>query len=201
MSQINHPNVVKFFGTLIVNSSSLGIVMELCDRSLDDLIRNIKTQGTHLDELFIWNAVGEIASAMSFIHSVKLMHRDLKPKNILLLNGVTCKVSDFGLAKYAEITSTTLGTPVYEAPEILSKTPYTNAVDVWAFGCIVHEMASLSLAFTSVNEIVNVSFTPAAIPSTFGPKLQPLISAMLSKDPSLRPSMGDVSLFNYTNLI
>ncbi|XP_028659424.1 serine/threonine-protein kinase Sgk3 [Erpetoichthys calabaricus] len=86
----------------------------------------------------------EIASALGYLHSLKIVYRDLKPENILLDSEGHVVLTDFGLCKEgisrADTTSTFCGTPEYLAPEVLRKQPYDNTVDWWCLGSVLYEM-------------------------------------------------------------
>lgn len=83
---------------------------------------------------------------MEYLHSNKILHRDLKLGNILLVDDDTIKICDFGLAvqlkDLTEERDTLCGTPNYISPEILNRTPYSIKVDYWAFGCILYALAT-----------------------------------------------------------
>lgn len=87
----------------------------------------------------------QILDAMLYLHQNRILHRDLKPQNILLQKD-TIKICDFGFAKQMSASTNFLnsikGTPLYIAPEILMTRPYTHKVDVWSFGIILYELAS-----------------------------------------------------------
>ncbi|XP_043923305.1 serine/threonine-protein kinase Sgk3 isoform X2 [Protopterus annectens] len=86
----------------------------------------------------------EIASALGYLHSIKIVYRDLKPENILLDAEGHIILTDFGLCKEgiasSDTTSTFCGTPEYLAPEVLLKRPYDNTVDWWCLGSVLYEM-------------------------------------------------------------
>lgn len=82
---------------------------------------------------------------MLYLHQTRILHRDLKPQNILLQKD-TIKICDFGFAKKMSAATNFLnsikGTPLYIAPEILLTRPYTHKVDVWSLGIILFELAT-----------------------------------------------------------
>jgi tRNA A-37 threonylcarbamoyl transferase component Bud32 len=87
----------------------------------------------------------QVLGALGAAHALGIVHRDIKPANVLLDGDDVAKVADFGVAKLAtsiERTSTGLvvGTPAYLAPEVLAGTPASPASDLWAVGCLLHEL-------------------------------------------------------------
>nr|XP_023401813.1 serine/threonine-protein kinase Sgk3 [Loxodonta africana] len=86
----------------------------------------------------------EIASALGYLHSIKIVYRDLKPENILLDSVGHVVLTDFGLCKegiaISDTTTTFCGTPEYLAPEVIRKQPYDNTVDWWCLGAVLYEM-------------------------------------------------------------
>lgn len=102
----------------------------------------------------VWTITDQIACGLAFIHSFKLVHRDLKPRNILYCASQNAwKIADFGSAadatsKHAQFTEFSRGTASYRAPELLGEYPvFTNKVDIWALGCIIYELVSQERAF------------------------------------------------------
>ena len=79
----------------------------------------------------------------------------MKPENILLKNGI-CKIADFGFAKETSgsrvFNHTILGTPLFMAPELLAKKPYTSKSDIWALGCIAYQIFHGDVPFSALTE-------------------------------------------------
>jgi serine/threonine protein kinase len=84
----------------------------------------------------------QLRSAFELLNREKILHRDLKPTNILFHNGVA-KIADFGFCKEMmnnELTQTMVGSPIYMAPEVLKGSVYDNRADIWSLGVIFFEM-------------------------------------------------------------
>ncbi|KAG2432825.1 hypothetical protein HXX76_008559 [Chlamydomonas incerta] len=147
------------------------------------------------------NMFVQIASAISYIHSKRVLHRDLKTQNIFIAKGGIIKLGDFGISKVLERTdsfaTTVTGTPYYMAPEICTNQPYTYKSDIWSLGCVLYEMCTLRHAFAAdsllslVYQIVRGNFPP--IPTDqFSNGLSDLVNRLLWRDPATRPSLSEV---------
>lgn len=97
----------------------------------------------------------QILCAVDFLHTHRVIHRDLKPQNILVTNTGSIKVADFGLAKTYDfemrLTSVVV-TLWYRSPEILLGLPYATPVDIWSCGCIMAELFRLCPLFSGSSE-------------------------------------------------
>ena len=155
--QIDHPNVVHVFGFGRLDDGRLYLVMELVAGK--PLRARIATGPVPVDEAL--DILGQLAGALDCAHGRGVVHRDLKPDNIVM-QGATAKVLDFGLAKLVArtqgdlIASLTargswLGTPAYMAPEQWSADGATAASDRYALGVIAFELLAGRLPFDAAN--------------------------------------------------
>jgi len=123
---------------------SIWIVMELMTTDLHKLLSSDVPLGTDHVLLFVY----QILCALKAIHSANVIHRDLKPQNILINKDLDVKLCDFGTGRGHEDRNTlrmtclkAVATPYYRAPEgILNADKYSKSVDLWALGCILAEM-------------------------------------------------------------
>lgn len=160
------------------------------------MVQNAKPFNERTIQKFIY----QISKALQYLHEHKIIHRDLKPENIFIHQG-EFKLGDFGVSKQLENTrslaKTSIGTPYYVSPELLSVGQYDTKTDVWALGCIIHEMATLKLTFDG-NNIAIISMRiinqmHAKISSKlFSQGLSKLIDQMLTKDPAKRPTIAQL---------
>ena len=147
----------------------------------------------------------QISSGLSFAHAAGVVHRDLKPGNIMLLPDGTVKVLDFGLAKTTDITNTksgaTLGTVSYMAPEQVSGNRADSRSDLWALGVLLYEMVTGTRPFSGEHEVSvahailhEVPKSPATIRQEITEPVQRVILTLLQKDPALRyPTANDLA--------
>mmetsp|Transcript_2050 Transcript_2050/g.2841 ORF Transcript_2050/g.2841 Transcript_2050/m.2841 type:complete len:356 (-) Transcript_2050:286-1353(-) len=143
----NHENIVKLWNVLKAdNDRDIYLVFEFMDTDLHAVIRaNI------LEEVHKQYIMYQLLKALKYMHTAAMLHRDMKPSNMLLNSDCLVKVCDFGLARsIASLTSNSASNPVltdyvatrwYRAPEILlGSTKYTKGVDMWSVGCILGEV-------------------------------------------------------------
>jgi serine/threonine protein kinase len=152
MLKINHENIIKLHET-IVTQKYIYLIMDFCDGG--DLYKFIKKNGKLTEEeskkYFL-----EISKGLYFLYSNNLIHRDLKPHNILITSKNILKICDFGFVKESNenmLYDTLCGSPIYMAPEILKYKKYDSKVDLWSMGIILFEMLTSKPPFIGVNHI------------------------------------------------
>lgn len=154
LRELTHPNIVQLFD-VVDGDNHLYLVFEFLQQDLKKLLDSVKGG---LDQALVKSYLYQLLKAISFCHLHCILHRDLKPQNLLIDREGHIKLADFGLAR-------TFGVPVrtytheiitlwYRAPEILLGTKlYSSAVDVWSLGCIFAEMATRRALFPGDSEI------------------------------------------------
>lgn len=155
------------------------------------------------DNIFIMSVVEQISAALDHAHSREMVHRDIKPDNILISTEGTVKLLDFGLARVLDDSfgelSVLAGTPYYMAPEQIDGSPVDHRADIYAFGVILYRMFTGRLPFQDGNIFVAHAVEPVPDPLKFNPDLQPevveLLNRCLAKRASLRPpNCGSINI-------
>ncbi|XP_070432144.1 serine/threonine-protein kinase Nek11 isoform X7 [Equus przewalskii] len=138
------------------------------------------------------------------MHERRILHRDLKSKNIFLKNNLL-KIGDFGVSRLlmgsCDLATTLTGTPHYMSPEALKHQGYNTKSDIWSLACILYEMCCMNHAFTGSNFLSIVlkiveGDTPS-LPERYPRELNAIMERMLNKNPSLRPSAIEILKIPY----
>ncbi|XP_031195098.1 serine/threonine-protein kinase Nek3 isoform X2 [Mastomys coucha] len=194
LAKMKHPNIVAFKESFEAEGH-LYIVMEYCDGG--DLMQRMKEQkGKLLPEDTILNWFIQICLGVNHIHKKRVLHRDIKSKNVFLTHNGKVKLGDFGSARLLSspmaFACTYVGTPYYVPPEIWENLPYNNKSDIWSLGCILYELCALKHPFQAnswKNLILKICQGPIhPLPAQYSSKLQCLVKQMLKRNPSHRPS-------------
>ncbi|XP_050073943.1 serine/threonine-protein kinase Nek8 [Anopheles maculipalpis] len=197
-SKLHHPNIIAYLGSS-VRGDLLLIEMEYADGGTLAQMLAERNQSEPLPERFVLNMFEQLTSAISYMHSQNILHRDLKTANVFLHGKGTVKVGDFGISKIMNTNvhaQTVLGTPYYFSPEMCEGKEYNEKSDVWALGCIVGEMCCLKKAFTATNlselvgKIMTAEYVP--LPTNYSESLRHVLGLMFQIDPIARPSASEL---------
>jgi len=191
---LRHPNLVHV-RDLVVEGETLALVMDLIDGP--DLRTYLRDNGP-LPPAAAALTMAQICDALSVTHADGVIHRDLKPANIMLArNGDSLypMLTDFGIARLADSPALTrthelVGTPSYVAPETAEGRPLTPAVDVYAAGVVLYELAAGHPPFRDINPIAllhhhltEMPARPAGMPDAYWL----VTERCLAKQPEVRP--------------
>jgi len=192
----SHSNVIKLVD-YFEDHDYMFMVLELVKGDLFSQI--IEKQ--YFDEEECFRYLYQIISGVRYLHSVGIVHRDLKLENILL-TGDHLFISDFGLSKtlYPSdmgIMKTRCGSPIYVAPEVLEGKGYTKAVDVWSIGVILYTMCYgrfpyLANSLHELYQLIHESELDMPFDIDVSFQLMDLICAMLTVDPSKRITLDQI---------
>ena len=203
LKRLSHRNVIRIlesFTTLQeTGARTLHIVLEFANGgSLSEYLK--QASGRHLPEDTVLSLFLQLCLAMNYIHANGVMHRDVKPANILLTGSGQrlLKICDFGIAKIVlageKFASTIVGTPYYLAPELCEGTIYSNKADMWSCGCVLWEMCTLKRPFVAGNmpalvmAIVKGHRSGDLSSLPYSDVVRVLIDELLDHDPSSRAS-------------
>lgn len=160
LKEMTNNNIVALHDVVLVENSSLYLVFEFLDMDFKkylDAVKNDKS-GKGLDRKFVKRFMYQLVEGTRYCHSRRIMHRDLKPQNLLIDREGNLKIADFGLARALGIPARRYTHEVvtlwYRAPEILlGGHMYSVGIDMWSIGCIFAEMISRKPLFPGDSEI------------------------------------------------
>ncbi|XP_055493448.1 serine/threonine-protein kinase Nek3 isoform X1 [Leucoraja erinacea] len=198
LATMKHPNIVAFIDSFEAEGH-LYIVMEYCDGG--DLTQKLLQQKQQLfPEETVLNLFVQICLGMKHIHDKRVLHRDIKTKNVFLTKNGVVKLGDFGSAHLLKsplaFAHTYVGTPYYVSPEIWENKPYNNKSDIWALGCVLYEICALRHPFQSnswkslILKICKGSYAP--IPSLYSYELHYILKQMFKRSSKDRPSINTI---------
>ncbi|KAM0787946.1 negative regulator of the PHO system [Microbotryomycetes sp. NB124-2] len=169
MKELKHPNIVRLYD-VIHTESKLMLVFEYMDLDLKKYMDSHGDRGA-LEPAVVRSFMWQLLKGTAFCHDNRVLHRDLKPQNLLINKKGELKLADFGLARAFGIPVNTFSNEVvtlwYRAPDVLlgSRT-YSTSIDVWSAGCIMAEMISGVPLFRGrdnndqLNQILRILGTP-----------------------------------------
>jgi serine/threonine protein kinase len=192
---LNHPHVVSVFD-LVEDGDVHWLVMEYVDgRTLGEMVRS----SGPLETTEAAALLAQVADALSDAHDGGIVHRDVKPSNILVTQGVA-KLSDFGIARSADDASLTqtglvTGSPAYLAPEVASGSSATPASDVWSLGATLYHAVTGRPPYDVGDNVIGALYKivhedPPRLPDDH--PMAGLLAVMMTREPERRWPMRRV---------
>ncbi|KAK8897298.1 hypothetical protein M9Y10_015238 [Tritrichomonas musculus] len=210
----NHPNILKVYEYFEIEnpdstdeksdnvSHLLVVVQDYCARGT---LLNLLSMEGRLSEVYARSLFTKMLQGISYLHGLKVVHRQLTLESILITADDEIKITNFSyshkLVQY-QLLMTQCGTPIFAAPEIIKNQPYDGTkADMWALGVILYTMVSGQMPWDSqknavemINQIVSAKY---AIPSYFSAFLSDLISHLLIIQPESRLSADDCIIHSW----
>jgi serine/threonine protein kinase len=194
VGRLVHPNIVQVFDAA-EDGNVAYMVMELVHG--DSLLSRLRP-GQPLDLALTVRTIGELLSALGFAHAQGVVHRDVKPSNVLIDDQGRVKLADFGVAFVDDSThrtaaGTVIGTPSYMAPEQLRGEPIGAAADIFSVGVVLYQMLTGRVPFKGdslVSVMYRITHEDPPAPSTLAPALpgalDRVVARALAKQPAQR---------------
>lgn len=192
MQNLSHSFIIKLHFSF-QTEKNLFLVFDYCSKGT--LADRIGTQ-KKLSEVESKSILSQVILGLQYLHSLDIIYRDLKPKNILIDNNGMIKLFNFALAKEnIGKTSSFCGSPAYLPPEMFLKTGYDKSIDVYALGVLLYEMLTGTTPFWSdkIKEIFrNIVRGSLFFPKFLSKNATEIIRIMMNRDPNKRPSLEKI---------
>ncbi|NXQ99785.1 STK36 kinase, partial [Sagittarius serpentarius] len=194
MRGLHHPNIIQMLDSFETNKE----VVVVTDYAEGELFQILEDDGS-LPEDQVQTIAAQLVSALYYLHSHRILHRDMKPQNILLGKDGIVKLCDFGFARAMSIHTMVLtsikGTPLYMSPELVEERPYDHTADLWSVGCILYELFVGTPPFytSSIFQLVSLIVKdPVKWPAAISPVFKSFLQGLLMKDPRQRLSWPEL---------
>lgn len=139
-SRLKHPSILELY-TFFEDIDYVYLVLQLAQNG--ELQRYLREQKKIMNELEAANVLKQVVDGLLYLHSHRIVHRDISLSNLLLTHEMHIKIADFGLATLdhpGQEHKTLCGTPNYLAPEVASRTSHGLPADVWGLGCMLYTL-------------------------------------------------------------
>ncbi len=194
LKTLRHKNIIQMLDAF-ETPSDFCVVTEFAQGELFEILE----VDTSLSEEVVQTIARQLVAALHYLHSNRIIHRDMKPQNILIAADGTVKLCDFGFARAMSqdtfVLTSIKGTPLYMAPELVQEQPYTPAVDIWSMGVILYELFVGKPPFytTSIYKLIKqiVNESPS-YPSAMSRSFRDFLEGVLEKDPKKRLGWPDL---------
>eukprot|EP00928_Gymnodinium_smaydae_P017031 TRINITY_DN1647_c0_g1_i1.p1 TRINITY_DN1647_c0_g1~~TRINITY_DN1647_c0_g1_i1.p1 ORF type:complete len:424 (+),score=93.86 TRINITY_DN1647_c0_g1_i1:101-1372(+) len=194
-----HPNLIAYRESFMEEPGILFIVMTLAE---DGDLRGVVTESQSLKraipEPIVMSWLRQMLSGLEHLHAQAVVHRDLKSSNVFLCGGRRhIRIGDFGISRVLESTafaSSCVGTPAYMSPELMRNERYDYHVDMWALGCVIFELCTLSLPFQARSllelacQVMETDPAWTVWQEGYSEELRDVSKRLLAKDAAARPT-------------
>ena len=204
LKKLNHPNIVKLYkATISSDNKYIEVLTEFPeDGDLQIKLDENKEEDKHFPENLLLDYLSQMCFALQYLHSQNILHRNIKPSSIFLMNIGLSKLGDFGMAKIVSNTGelkrvkTIMPKVECAAPEIFEKKDYSTKTDIWYLGVTFFELMTFNFPFKGKNneEIMNniLNDNKNEYNYSYSNDFKELINKMIFKDPNQRPSPTDI---------
>ncbi|CAD8055051.1 unnamed protein product [Paramecium sonneborni] len=194
LRRLKHENIILLLDAF-ETQGEFCLVTEFAQGELYEILED----DHNLPESEVRKIAQQLVRALHYLHSNRIIHRDMKPQNILLSANGVVKLCDFGFARAMSTNTQVLhsikGTPLYMAPELVQEQPYNHTVDLWSLGVILYELFVGQPPFYT-NQIYSliqlIIKDPVKYPDNMSPEFKSFLKGLLNKTPSDRLGWPDL---------
>jgi len=188
LRRLNHENIILMFDAFETDREFC-VITEYAQGELFDILQDDQ----RLPESTVQQIAKQLVKALHYLHSNRIIHRDMKPQNVLIGPNGRIKLCDFGFARAMSSNTVVLtsikGTPLYMSPELVKEQPYDATSDLWSLGVILYELYVGQPPFytNSIYSLINhIVKDPVKFPSDISKDFKTFLQGLLQKNPSKR---------------
>uniref|UniRef100_A0A7S3VLZ8 non-specific serine/threonine protein kinase n=1 Tax=Dunaliella tertiolecta TaxID=3047 RepID=A0A7S3VLZ8_DUNTE len=188
LRQLRHENIIQMLDSF-ETKTDFCVVTEFAQGELFEILEDDQS----LPEEIVQSIAKQLVKALHYLHSNRIIHRDMKPQNILIGSNGTVKLCDFGFARAMSCNTMVLtsikGTPLYMAPELVQEQPYNHTVDLWSLGVILFELHVGQPPFytNSIYSLIHhIVKDPVKFPNNISAEFKSFLKGLLNKKPADR---------------
>ncbi|KAL5205789.1 hypothetical protein ABZP36_033998 [Zizania latifolia] len=188
LRKLKHENIIEMIDAF-ETPQEFCVVTEFAQGELFEVLEDDKC----LPEEQVQAIAKQLVKALHYLHSNRIIHRDMKPQNILIGKGSVVKLCDFGFARAMSANTVVLrsikGTPLYMAPELVREQPYNHTADLWSLGVILYELFVGQPPFytNSVYALIrHIVKDPVKYPENMSANFKSFLKGLLNKLPQSR---------------
>jgi len=212
VAALRHPNIVQVYDFDVQNGTPYMVMEYIEGGTLKSHLEDLAKQGQNLPITEAVRIVHEVGKALSYAHSHQMIHRDVKPANVLMEVGGRVVLTDFGIAKILTgpsytVTGATIGTPAYMSPEQGLGRPGDHRSDIYALGVMLYQLTTGQLPYeadTPLAVMLKHVNEPLPLPRTFKPDMpegiERIILKAMAKNPDDRFQSADEMIAQLENL-
>jgi predicted Ser/Thr protein kinase len=212
VAALRHPNIVQVYDFDVHNGTPYMVMEFIEGGTLKSHLEDLARQGKALSTAEAVHIIREVGKALSFAHAHQMIHRDVKPANVLLETDGRVILTDFGIAKILTgpsytVTGATIGTPAYMSPEQGLGRPGDHRSDIYALGVMLYQLTTGQLPYeadTPLAVMLKHVNEPLPLPRTIKPDLpegiERIILKSMAKNPDDRFESADEMLAQLDNL-
>ena len=200
LENLNHPHIVTYFSSFRENNDFYIVIEYINNGCLYDLMKKSIQQGTKIEEKKIWTLLIQSLGGLLYLHeNKKIIHRDIKPDNLLLDTNGELKISDFGLSainsenadEYLKCHGTMAGAIQFMAPEVAMNKKYDFKSDLYMLGVTFFLLMTNRLPEKKIDMgsfLLPVKYEDVKMPDCYSERLKNFINKLLAYNPDNRPS-------------
>ncbi|MCC7360245.1 MAG: protein kinase [Anaerolineales bacterium] len=212
VAALRHPNIVQVFDFDVHNGTPYMVMEYIEGDTLKTHLEQLSREGKPLPMAEAIHIIREVGQALSYAHKQKMIHRDVKPANVMLDKSGRVILTDFGIAKILTgpsftVTGATIGTPAYMSPEQGLGRPGDHRSDIYALGVMLYQLVTGQLPYeadTPLAVMLKHVNEPLPLPRTFKPDLpegiERIILKAMAKNPDDRFNTADEMLAQLDNM-